>query len=151
MKRIHQVIFINAPREKVWDLMLGEASYREWTAVFCPGSYYRGSWEAGSKILFLGPAFEGRAEGGMVSRIKENRLHEYISIEHQGIVKDGVEDTSSEATREWSGAQENYAFADKDGGTELTIDCDSSDKEAESMEGMWIKALAKLKEMAESR
>ncbi len=151
MQQLHYTIFINASRQKVWDLMLGEESYREWTSVFCPGSYYRGSWDEGSKILFLGPAFEGRAEGGMVSRIKENRLHEFISIEHQGVVKDGVEDMPAEATREWSGARENYTFVDKDGETELTIDCDASDKEAESMNEMWLKAVAKIKEMAESR
>lgn len=149
MQTIHLVTFINAPKEKVWDLMLGETGYREWTAAFCPGSYYRGNWEKGSKILFLGPAFEGHEEGGMVSRIIENRLYQFISIEHQGVVKNGVEDMSSEASQEWSGAHENYTFADKDGGTELTVDCDVSDKEAAAMNEMWIKALARLKEMAE--
>ncbi|MDQ5893468.1 MAG: hypothetical protein QG640_480, partial [Patescibacteria group bacterium] len=31
MQKIHFSIQINAPKEKVWDTMLGEATYREWT------------------------------------------------------------------------------------------------------------------------
>ncbi len=148
---MHHTIFINAPKEKVWDLMLGDASYREWTSAFCPGSYYRGSWEEGAKILFLGPASEGREEGGMVSRIKENRLHEFISIEHLGVVKNGVEDTTSEAIKDWAGAFENYTFNEKDGGTELVVDMDVAEKEKTAMDGMWVKALERLKEMAEAK
>mgnify|MGYP003394108519 CR=1 FL=1 len=149
MQKIHITTFINAPREKVWDTMLNEATYREWTGAFSPGSYYKGSWEQGAKIVFLGPDPTTGVEGGMVSKIAENRLHEFISIEHLGEVKNGVEDTESEEAKKWAGSLENYTFYDKDGGTELVIDMDTTDEYKEMMEGMWKDALVKLKEISE--
>lgn len=149
MQRLRFTQFINAPREKVWDTMLQDATYREWTNVFSPGSYFKGNWEKGSKIFFLGPDMQG-GEGGMVSRIKEYKLHEYISIEHLGIVVNGVEDLSSAKMKDWEGAQENYTFTDKDGGTELTIETDVAEDEKQRLESDWSKALSKLKSLAES-
>lgn len=149
MEKLRQTIFIDAPRERVWDVMLADETYRQWTSAFHPGSYYKGDWSEGSKILFLGPGPEG-GEGGMVSRIKENRPHEFISIEHLGIVHDGVEDTESAEAKKWAPAYENYTFADKDGGTELSIEMDVESKENENFETMWRNALARLKQIAEN-
>jgi hypothetical protein len=102
MKKIHFKIDINASKEKVWDTMLEDATYREWTAPFNEGSYYKGDWTKGSEIIFLGPDPETGKEGGMVSRIAENKKYEFISIEHLGIIKDGVEDTTSEEVKKWT-------------------------------------------------
>ncbi len=150
MQKIHFSIQINAQREKVWDIMLQDTTYREWTEAFHKGSYYKGDWGEGSKILFLGPAETGKKEGGMVSRIKENRKYEFISIEHLGIVVDGVEDTTSENAMEWNSALENYTFTEKGGGTEVAVDIEvANDQYKEIFEGMWPKALLKLKEITE--
>ena len=129
--------------------MLNDATYREWTKEFNPGSYFKGDWTEGSKILFLGPNLAGEGEGGMVSQINENRLHEFISIEHLGMISEGIEDTSSEMTAAWKGAHENYTFTEKDGGTELIVDTDVTEEMSADMEAMWKKALVKLKEMCE--
>jgi hypothetical protein len=150
MEKLRKTIFINAPRKRVWDVMLSDDTYRQWTEAFHPGSYFRGDWSKGSKILFLGPNPGGSGEGGMVSRIRDNKPHEFISIEHLGIVRDGVEDTESEEAKKWAPAYENYTFADRDGGTELTIDMDVDEKGKQNFEAMWSAALARLKGLAES-
>lgn len=149
MNTLHFSIIINASKEKVWNTMLDDTTYRLWTEAFSPGSYYKGDWHKGSKILFLGPGEKG--ESGMVSRIKENRKHEYISIEHLGMVQDGKEDTSSDETKAWAGALENYTFKENNGSTELRIDLTGNfaDEFATMFEDMWPKALKKLKEIAE--
>src|SRR3989337_2259145 len=121
MERLKFSTQIQAPPEKVWKTMLEDETYRQWTEPFMPGSYYQGDWSAGSKILFLGPGDGGKTEG-MVSRIKESRPFEYVEIEHLGVVQDGVEDTTSETAREWSGAQESYRFRPSNGATELLIE-----------------------------
>lgn len=150
MEKIHLTTFIGAPREKVWDVMLGDATYREWTAAFNPGSYYKGEWVTGAKILFLGPnPVTGVGEGGMVSRIAEARRPEFVSIEHLGVYGDGQEITEGPEVEGWKGAFENYTFTEKDGGTELAIDMDIKASEKDFMEGAWKDALAKLKAIAE--
>ena len=149
MRKLHYSIVINAPKEKVWDTMLGKDSYRQWTEIFSPGSHYIGDWSKGSKMLFLGPEETG-AMSGMVSLIKENRPYEYISIEHIGIVQNGKEDTSSEAVNEWAGALENYTFKEMDDRTEVLVDVDTAEGEYEEMfQTTWPKALQKLKQLAE--
>ena len=148
MDKLKFSIVINAPKEKVWDTMLEDRTYRIWTEEFTPGSHYIGSWDEGSKILFLGPANDGKL-GGMVSRIKENKLHKFISIEHLGEVLDGVEDTTSDRVKIWAGALENYTFIDKGNKTELVVDLDINEEFKEMFEGMWPKALQKLKSICE--
>lgn len=150
MQKLHESIFINASHEKVWDVMLGDATYRDWTSAFnAGGSYFEGDWSQGSKIKFIGPDPESGKLGGILSRVKENRKPEFISIEHYGIIKDGVEDTTSEEVKKWVPAFENYMLTEKDGGTEVTVDVDTEKDYLALFEGMWPKALARLKELAE--
>ena len=148
MIRLHFSIVIDAPREKVWETMLGDATYRLWTTAFSPGSYYVGDWSEGSKILFLGPGEKG--EMGMVSRIAESRRPERVSIEHLGVVRDGKEDTSPEAVKGWAGAHENYTFKEKGGATELLVDTDTTEEYKSMFEETWPRALKTLKDLAES-
>lgn len=148
MQKLHTSITINASPEHVWNTMLHDETYRQWTSEFHPGSYYRGDWNQGSKILFIGPDENG-GEMGMVSRVAENRLHEHVSIEHLGIYKDGVEDTTSDEAKKWAPAFENYTFEVVEGGTKLSIDQDIEPEHKEMFETMWAKALQKLKELAE--
>lgn len=148
MQKLKFSIEINAPKEKVWDTMLDDKTYRIWTEAFMPGSHYVGNWNRGSKILFLAPDEEGKL-GGMVSRIKENKKYDFISIEHLGVFSDGKEDTTSDAVKPWAGALENYTFRENNGATEILVEMDSNEDYAEMFEGMWPNALQKLKELAE--
>lgn len=149
MQKLHFSMLIHAPKDKVWHVMLDDQPYREWTKAFNEGSYYKGNWEKGSKILFLGPDPNTGEEGGMVSRIAENKPYEFISIEHLGIVQNGVEDTTSETARKWTPAFENYTFYEKDGATEVLVDIDVADEYAQMFNEMWPKGLRELKELAE--
>lgn len=151
MQKLNFSFTINAPKEKVWNTMLEDKTYRIWTEPFNPGSYYKGDWSKGSKIIFLGPDPETGKEGGMVSRIAENKLYEFISIEHLGIINDGVEDTTSEEVKKWTPAFENYTFKEKNGKTELLVETDINEEYKEMFESMWPKALQKLKELAEKK
>jgi hypothetical protein len=150
MPKLNFSIVINSPIEIVWNTMLEDKTYREWTEAFSPGSHYVGNWDKGSKILFLGPNENG-IMGGMVSRIKENRKHEYISIEHLGMVQDGKEDIASDEVKQWAGSLENYTFKNLNGKTELLIDMDINDDFKDMFNDMWPKALQKLKALAKKK
>lgn len=151
MKKLHYTQFINASREKVWRTMLDDVTYRQWTAVFNPGgSYYEGDWSVGSKMRFLGPDPKTGKVGGMLSYIRENRPYEYLSMEHVGMINDGVEDTQSDAVKKWTPAFENYTFIEKDGGTEVQVDIDIADEFQAEFDDMWPKSLQALKKLAEA-
>ena len=145
---MHFEIEINAPVSKVFDLMLADETYRDWTSAFSSGSYYRGDWSKGSKILFLGPDENG-GEGGMVARIADRVKDKYISIEHLGLYSDGKEITSGPEVGGFAGATENYTFVDKGEKTLLKVDMETGGEYKEHFEDMWPRALKRLKEICE--
>jgi hypothetical protein len=128
--------------------MIDEKDYSSWTSEFNPTSRFKGSWEKGSKILFLGEAQDGSL-GGMVSIIKENIRNRFISIEHMGVVENGREILCGPDVDRWAGALENYTFTEKDGKTLLSIDADSDDKYRSYFITTWPRALRKLKSICE--
>ncbi len=147
MENIHFNILINATKEKVWESLFSDAAYREWTTAFAEGSYAETDWKQGSKALFM----DG-SRSGMVSEIEVSRPYDFLSIKHLGIIKDGVEDLTSEETKSWSGAHENYTLRDAEGKTEVSIELESQGMKQEFVDYFnktWPIALDKLKDIAE--
>jgi uncharacterized protein YndB with AHSA1/START domain len=140
-------ITINASTEKVWQTLLGEETYPQWTAAFSETSRVETDWQKGSKAIFT-----DQSNKGMVSKIVENIPNEFLSIQHLGYYDNGEEDYDSEATKKWAGALENYTLTAVDGKTNLQIYMEMNTEEKEMIamfEKMWPKALAKVKELAE--
>ena len=148
-ERVHYEILINANVEKVYRTTIDEKHYSGWTAEFNPTSHFKGSWEKGSKILFLGYAQDGTV-GGMVSRIRENIPYRYISIEHLGIVENGKEVLCGPEVDIWAGAMENYTFTQRDEKTLMSVDTDTTAQYKTYFQNTWPKALQKLKTICES-
>ena len=147
MEKINFSTSINAPKEKVWEVLWNDSSYRQWTSPFCEDSYaVTDNWKEGSKVLFLSPG-----GNGMVSTVAVNRPNEYMSFKHLGEVKDGVEDTTSSTVKEWEGAMENYTLKETGGVTELIIDIDVNDAFKDYMVKTWPKALEQVKELSENK
>lgn len=138
MKTLHYAITIRAPREVVWDTMLSPETYKQWTAAFCDGSYYEGSWEQGASIRFLGPSAEG-----MKAVIAENVHNQRISIRHLACFTKEKEDLITEPV------YENYTFRDVAGGTELLVDMDCLEPYEAMFQDMWPRALQLLKSHCE--
>ncbi|MEX0968196.1 MAG: hypothetical protein WD077_13225 [Bacteroidia bacterium] len=49
LQTIRKSIGINAPKEKVWNVLLQDETYRIWTSAFEPTSYAVTDWKEGSK------------------------------------------------------------------------------------------------------
>lgn len=146
MEKIRFATQINAPKEKVWSVLWNDASYREWTSAFTAGSHaITDNWKEGSKVLFLDP--NGR---GMVSIVAQNKPNEYMSFRHIGEVKDGKEDTTSDAVKAWAGSHENYSISETDGKTELVVDMDITEEFKDMFTKIWPRALENVKKLAES-
>lgn len=144
MEKVSFTTIINAPREKVWSVLWTDESYRAWTSVFSEGSQVETDWKKGSKVLFT----DGKGSG-MVSRIDDLVPNEFMSFQHLGEVKDGVEDTTSERVQQWAGGRENYTLNAVDDNTELIVELDLLDEFKDYFMGTFPKALAKVKELSE--
>ena len=151
MNKLEFKITIHAPVTKVYDFMLGiqdKSTYEQWTAEFNPTSSYEGSWDRGSKILFIGTDGNGE-KGGMVSKIAENIPNQFVSIQHYGLVKAGEEITEGPEVEKWANGLENYSFEENNGTTTLTVDLDTTEDFIDFMNDTYPKALNKLKELCE--
>lgn len=146
MEKMKFNISINAPKEKVWDILWSDASYRKWTSAFMEGSHaVTDNWKEGSKVLFIGPN-----GNGMVSTVAANKPNEFMSFKHLGEVKDGVEDTTSDKVKGWAGVMENYTLKGTNGKTELQVEMDISEDFKDYFVRTWPIALDKVKEAAEA-
>ena len=143
MVTLHYSIKIHAPKEKVWDMMLGKEGYKQWASVFAEGSYYEGTWEQGEKLKFLMP--EG---DGMASIVDELVPHEYSSIKHTHSIKEWKEQTEDESGFEYP-AYENYTFIDHNGSTLVKVSVDMPDEYVSMMDEVFPEALEKLKSLCE--
>lgn len=146
LKRLQWSVDIAAPAAKVYQMLVGPESYKQWTSAFGDGLYFEGSWRQGQRIRFLTSSGHG-----VTSEIAENRPNEFLSVRHLGYIDDdGVEDTSSDAILAWAPAYENYTFTATPQGTRLTVEQDITE-DFESMPEAWPKALATLKALCEDR
>ena len=104
MKKLQFQVQINEPSAKVYDVMLGvsnKSTYEQWTLLFNPTSTYEGSWNKGSKILFVGIDEKGK-KGGMVSEIAENTPNLFVSIRHFGVLQDYKEISVGPEVEKWA-------------------------------------------------
>ena len=145
MEKLKFETSINAPREKVWEALWQPFHYNTWTSAFAEGSTAKtDNWKEGSKVLFV----DGSGQG-MVSKVAANRPNEYMSFQHLGMIKDGVEDTSSNEVKAWAGSTENYTLSGNNGSSKLTVEMDISPDFKEYFEKTWPLAIEKLKGLAE--
>lgn len=151
MQKLQFKINIKAPVSKIYDLMLGlnsKSSYEEWTSLFNPTSTFEGSWDKGTKILFIGVDEKGE-KGGMVSRIVENIPNQFVSIQHYGLVKADKEITEGPEVEKWANGFENYTFEENTGTVTVTVDLDTTEDFIGYMNDTYPKALNKLKDLCE--
>ncbi len=150
MKKINLDIEINATREAVWDAIVNVRKYEAWASAFQEGSSFKGGWNKGDSLRFVGINKDGKEEG-MISEVAESRFPEYISIRHLGYIINGIADTTSEEIRKWAPSYENYSFEKiDDNKTLFKLDMESNEEYYDMFMEMWPKALAKLKEVSEA-
>lgn len=147
MKRKQYETIIEAPRERVWEVLWNEKSYIEWTSAFAEGSKVESNWEEGGKILFLNAENEG-----MIARIQEKKKPEKMAFTHLGMVdKNGKEDFESPLVKAWSGAEEIYILEENGEKTRLRVTMDMDEGHEEFFDNAWPKAFEKLKDLAASQ
>jgi hypothetical protein len=152
MEKLQFNISIHAPVSAVYNIMLGinsKSTYEQWTAMFNPTSTYEGNWEKGSKMLFIGVDEKGE-KGGIVSKIAENIPHQFVSIQHYGLLNGGNEITEGAEVEKWANGFENYSFEENNEETTVKVEIDATEEFIDFMNETYPKALNKLKEQCEN-
>lgn len=146
METLKFIIKIEAPREKVWTVLWGDKTYKQWTNVFCEGTYVETTWDEGDKILFLNPNGEG-----MNSIIEKKIPNEFMAFKHISGLKDFKELPIDAETKEWTGAMETYRLTQENEFTILEVNVDTLEKYIDYFKTTFPNGLEVLKKLSEEQ
>ena len=144
MKPLHYSVDIDAPRDKVWQVLWSDDTYGAWTSAFAPGSRAISDWQQGSRIQFL----DGEGSG-MESVIDKLVPEEYMSFRHTAEILGGEVQQLDERTSQWSGGHEDYRLTERNGATTVDVDLEAPEEYADMFNDKFPQALRRLKEIAE--
>ena len=145
LQQIQKSIPINAPAQKVWQVLLDKTYIEEWYKAFGEGVKADTDWRLGSKATFA-----DQKGDGMVGRIVTLEPNKKISIEYDGFLSKGQEDLVSEAALSIKGTQETYILEKNGNVTTLSISLEMDENYFGMMSAMWDNALQKIKELSET-
>ncbi len=137
--------YINAPAQKVWQVLWNEDSYRQWTEAFMPGSRMVSDWKPGGKTYFLSPE-----DDGMVATIESLNEPYEVVFRQLGEVNKGVEDTTSEKVQAYNGSYEKYFLTEVGGQTRLVGTVDTLEEYKHIMERGFTQGFEIVKRLSEN-
>lgn len=147
METLSFEITINAPKNKIWDILWSPETYPQWTHFFMPNCRIETDWEVNGRTLFT----DGTGNG-MVSTISHLDEPNEVTFNHIGVIENGVEDTESKEVKEWSGAPERYFLIELDNGQiKLQVEVQTLEIWKDHMTEGFNKGLPVIKELAEKK
>lgn len=141
MEELSYEIEINAEPEKVWSVLWGDITYRQWTTAFSEGSFYEGTLEENNIIKFL-----DAKQNGMYSRVEKVIANEEIKFLHLGEIYEGIE-----VPQNWGDATETFFLEENEEGTLLKVKIMSSEEFKDFFEEKYPKALMIIKHLCENQ
>jgi hypothetical protein len=144
MKELQFVIEINAPKEKVWDTLWQDETFRERAGLIDPGTYMVGDLQEDSEVQFIS-AENGYGVTSLVAKLIPG---EFLLLKHQADTQGSGE---QEREKEWTGGKESYLLEEKDGVTTLTAAFDVPSELENYFKDNYPKALEKIKTLTESK
>ena len=143
MKEMQFSLEIHAPREKVWDTLWQDETFREWAGIIDPGTHMVGDLQVGNEVQYI--SGNGYGVTSLVEKLTKN---EFLLLRHSA---DTQEEGKREREKEWTGGTESYRLAEKDGTTTLTVVFDVPPQLQEYFKVNYPKALARVKVLAERK
>jgi uncharacterized protein YndB with AHSA1/START domain len=142
MKELKFTLEIKATKEKVWDTLWQDKTFRDWAGVIDPGTYMVGELKQGNEVQYIS------AENGygVTSLIEKLTPGEFLQLRHQADTQD---EGKREREKEWTGGQESYSLSEKHGLTTLTVAFDVPIEMEEYFQINYPKALERVKKLSE--
>lgn len=144
MKKLQFSIEIKASREKVWNTLWEDKTFRDWASIIDEGTYMEGVMKEGNEVQFIS-SVNGY---GVTSLIEKLVQSEFVLFRHMADTKDrGVR----EREKDWTGGTESHSLAEIDGITTLTVKFDVPTELEEMFKVRFPKALERVKTLAEKK
>lgn len=135
-------IQIRATRQRVWNTLWQDETFRDWASIIDPRTYMIGELKEGNALQFIS------AENGygVTSLVEKLVPGEFLLLRHSADTK---EQGTQERDKQWTGGAERYTLSEKDGTTTLTVMFDVPPELEEYFERNYPRALERVKILAE--
>jgi hypothetical protein len=137
-------IEIQASRERVWNTLFEDKSFRDWGNIIDKGQYMVGEIKEGNEVKFI----SGSSGYGVTSLVEKLIPNEFVSFRQMADTKESGE---KERQKEWTGGTESYSLAENDGVTTLRVTIDIPSGLEEMFQDRFPKALERIKFLAEQK
>lgn len=114
MEEMQFTIEINASKEKVWDTLWQDDTFREWASIIDPETYMVGELIQGNEVQFI----SGSSGYGVTSLVEQVIENEFLLFRHSADTQD---EGKQDREKEWTGGEESYALSEIDGITTLNV------------------------------
>lgn len=136
-------IEIHTSKEKVWETLWQDKTFRQWAGIIDSGTYMVGELKEGHTVEFI----SSENGYGVTSLVEKLAPGEYLLLAHSA---DTQEDGAREREPEWTGGKESYRLIEENGITTLTAAFDVPLEMEEYFQLNYPKALERVKELAEA-
>lgn len=144
MKEIRFSIKIHAAKERVWDTLWQDETFRDWAGIIDPGTYMVGDLKEGNEVQYI----SSENGYGVTSSVEKFTANEFLLLRHSA---DTQEDGKREREKEWTGGKESYSLSEEDGTTTLTVAFDVPQKMEGYFKVNYPKALKRIQILAERK
>ena len=144
MQKMQFSIKMDASKEKVWETLWGDKTFRDWGNIIDEGQYMVGKIAEGSEVQFISSV----SGFGVTSVIEKLIPHEYVAFKQ---IADTMDSGEQEREKEWTGGMESYELVEKKGITKLIVKTDVPPGQEETFKVRFPKALERVKILAEKK
>ncbi len=144
MNQMQFTLDIKATKERVWNTLWQDETFRQWAGIIDPGTYMLGDLKEGGEVQFI----SSENGYGVTSLVEKLTIHEILLLRHSA---DTQETGTQERAQQWTGGEESYRLTEKDGTTTLTAAFDVPEDMEEYFKINYPKALERVKELAERK
>lgn len=102
MEQVEFSININASREKVWNTLWNDETFRQWADIIDPGTHMVGELKEGAEVQFI--SGNGYGVSSLVSKLTDNK---FLELKHRADTKDNG---SNGRDDHWTGGKESYSL-----------------------------------------
>ncbi len=146
MNNLQHSIEINASKEKVWKVLWGDETLRDWANIIDEGTYMEGTLQEGGEVTFMS------ASGyGVASKIEKMIPNEYVSFLWTSDITVGKDGAIEKRDTQWTGGKENYGLQETNSKVTLSVTQDVPDELVEHFKTKYPEALERVKVLAETK
>ncbi|MFN7161189.1 MAG: SRPBCC domain-containing protein [Candidatus Gracilibacteria bacterium] len=139
-------IQINASKEKVWDVLWSDKSFRDWANIIDEGTYIDGDLQEGKEVNVMS------ASGyGVTVKVEKLTPYQFLLFKQVADIKVGKDGAVEKREKEWEGGSESYELKEKEGKVELIITEDVPENLVEYFDEKLPEVLERIKVLAEAK